>query len=87
MSIKQLLRAGLAAAVAVSLAAPAGALAAPSLFPSDTLTVPDAGQITGKRLNLPLPDCDARRSDCEDVRLLNQLDGFDLDPRVAIGFG
>ena len=65
----------------------AGALAAPSLFPSDDLTVRDAGQLTGKRLNLPLRNCDTRRTDCEETRLLNQLDGFDIDPRVAIGFG
>ena len=50
-------------------------MAAPSLFPSDALTVRDAGQITGKRLNLPFPDCQLRRSDCEDLRLLNRLDG------------
>ena len=69
--------------------APAANAAAPSptLFPSDSLTVADASQLTGKRVNLPLPDCGARPSDCEDVRLLNQLDGFDLDPRIAVGFG
>jgi hypothetical protein len=49
---------------------PARAMAAPSLFPSDALTVRDAGQITGKRLDRPLPDCHLRRSDCEDLRLL-----------------
>ena len=47
----------------------------------------DGRQLTGQRLALPLPDCAARPSDCDDVRLLNQLDGFDLDPRIAIGFG
>ncbi len=76
------------AALTVALATvPAAALAAPTIFPSDQLTVGDSQQVTGKRLNLPLPDCDARRSDCEETRLLNQLDGFDLDPRVAIAFG
>lgn len=70
--------------------APAGTRAAaptPTLFPSDRLTVADSGQLTGKRVRLPLPDCAARPSDCDDIRLLNQLDGFDLDPRVAISFG
>ena len=67
-------------------AAPAQA-APPTLFPSDRLTVADPAQLTGKRVNLPLPDCTARPSDCNDLRLLNELDGFDLDPRVAIGFG
>lgn len=54
------------------------------LFPSDTLTVPDATQVTGRRVELPLPDCAVAVSDCNDIRLLNQLDGFDLDPRIAI---
>jgi len=76
----------LAAVLLLAGAAPARA-AAPTLFPSDRLTVPDAAQLTGKRVNLPLPDCGARPSDCNDVRLLNELDGFDVDPRVAIGFG
>ena len=76
-----------AAATLALLAAPAGATAAPSLFPSDSLTVRDDRQVTGKRLDLPSPDCDIRPSECNDIKLLNQLDGFDLDPRVAIGFG
>ena len=74
-------------ALSILLALPAAAQAAPSLFPSDRLTVADGRQLTGKRLALPLPDCSARPSDCDDVRLLNQLDGFDLDPRIEIGFG
>ncbi len=72
---------------AALLGLPAAAQAAPSLFPSDRLTVGDDRQLTGKRLALPLPDCSARRSECDDTRLLNQLDGFDLDPRIEIGFG
>ena len=74
-------------ALSILLALPAAAQAAPSLFPSDRLTVADGRQLTGKRLALPLPDCSARPSDCDEVRLLNQLDGFDLDPRIEIGFG
>jgi hypothetical protein len=67
--------------------APGAAAAPPTLFPSDALTVADPGQLTGKRVNLPLPDCSARPSDCNDIRLINELDGFDLEPRVAVGFG
>ena len=55
---------------------------------SDPLAVTDGRQLTGKRLALPLPDCSARPSDCDDMRLLNQLDGFDLYHRqIEIGFG
>ena len=62
------------------------ARAAVSPFPSDLLTVPDPTQRTGLRVDLPLPDCAAQRSACEDARLLNELDGFDLSPRLALGF-
>src|SRR5215210_3042135 len=72
---------------AALLGLPGAAQAAPSLFPSDSLTVKDGRQLTGERLALPLPDCSARASDCDDTRLLNELDGFDLDPRIEIGFG
>ena len=72
--------------VALALA-PAAAAAPPKLFPSDALTVRDPAQITGKRVDLPLPDCAARPSDCHDIRLLNQLDGFDVDPRIEVRFG
>src|SRR5258708_32265636 len=58
----------------------------PQIFPSDTQTVPDASQLTGKRVNLPKPDCSVRPSDCDEFTLLNQLDGFDLDPAIAIRF-
>lgn len=54
--------------------------------PSDATTVADATQLTGRRVNLPRPDCTARLSDCYDINLLNQLDGFDLDPRVTVRF-
>ena len=70
---------------AALLGVPTAAQAAPSLFPSDSLTVKDGRQLTGERLALPLPDCSARPSDCDDTRLLNELDGFDLDPRRPAG--
>jgi hypothetical protein len=57
-----------------------------SPFPSDLLTAADPAQRTGLRVDLPLPDCAAQPSACDDVRLLNELDGFDLSPRLALGF-
>ena len=70
-----------------TLAAPGAAPAAsPSIFPTDALTVADAEQVTGRRVALVPPPCSARPSDCNDVRLVNELDGFDLDPRVAVRF-
>ena len=47
-----------------------------SPFPSDQFTVRDSRQNTWQRVNLPLPDCTTHPSDCADVALLNQLDGF-----------
>src|SRR4051794_15558014 len=78
--------AGLAAALVLG-ACPAARAAAPELSPSDSLTVADPAQLTGKRVNLPKPDCGARPSDCNEIDLVNQLDGFDLDPRVEVRFG
>jgi len=57
-----------------------------SVFPSNATTVFDPAQRTLLRVNLPLPDCAARPTDCNTVRQLNQLDGFDLDPRIALRF-
>ncbi|MGY1731436.1 Ig-like domain-containing protein [Geodermatophilus sp. SYSU D01045] len=56
-----------------------------SVFPSDTLTVRDPAQLTGRRVDLPTADCGAPIS-CGLVQQLNRLDGFDLDPRLAIRF-
>jgi hypothetical protein len=55
-------------------------------FPSDQLTVPDPAQRTGVRIHLPLPECVVAPSTCDEVRLLNELDGFDLEPRLVIPF-
>src|SRR5829696_480750 len=53
-----------------------------SPFPSDVFTVADPNQNTGRRVNLPMPqDCRIYASDCEDVRVLNQLDGFSMHAR------
>src|SRR5260221_1247362 len=57
-----------------------------ALFPSDRYTVPDPNQITGLRVALPKPDCSVHKSDCEDVDVVNQLDGFNVEPRIVIPF-
>lgn len=78
-----------ALAVTMSVTAPS-ALAAPnkaqplSVFPSDSLTVRDPAQLTGRRVALPGGNCGAPI--CGLVQQLNQLDGFDLDPRIAVRF-
>ena len=64
-----------------------GSTPATTPFPSDAFTVPDAAQSTGKRVALPTEGCDALgRSLCDDLVLINQLDGFDLQPRVTLPF-
>ena len=59
---------------------------AASPFPSDIFTLVDAAQATGRRVNLPYPDCAARPSDCDDIDAINTLDGFGLNPRISIPF-
>jgi hypothetical protein len=88
----------LAAGLAVSLLPlPAGAQARVQVLtgstpdtrvmPSNAFTVPDATQLTGLRVNFPVPACDAaHQSTCDDLTLLNQQDGFDLRPRVTVPF-
>ena len=63
----------------------AGKPAVVSLFPTDAFTVADPGQITGRRVALPTAGCGQPIS-CGLVQQLNQLDGFDLDPRIAVRF-
>jgi hypothetical protein len=57
-----------------------------SPFPSNWHTVNDASNLTGIRVNLPVPDCSVRPFDCDDVAVLNSLDGFNAQPRVPIPF-
>lgn len=58
-----------------------------SAMPNDRFTVADSRQLTGRRVALPMPSCTvATSSTCDAVRLLNTLDGFDLQPRVTIRF-
>ena len=68
--------------------APAAAAAAEvqSLFPSDRLTTPDPQQATGRRVSLPRPDCAVDAAGCDEARLLDELDGFSVNPRLAIRF-
>src|SRR6266849_5870383 len=55
-------------------------------YPSDFLTVPDSTQLTGRRVNLPLPNCDAQPSLCTHLGIINQLDGFNVQPRLRVRF-
>src|SRR5215469_11808202 len=57
-----------------------------SPFPSDRFTVFDFQQRTNVRVNLPLHNCATHPSDCLDATLLNQLDGFNTQPRISIPF-
>lgn len=53
-----------------------------SPFPSDRFTAADDEQNTARRVNLPIPEnCTVEVSECEDVAILNQLDGFNLIPQ------
>jgi hypothetical protein len=56
-------------------------------FPSNRFTVHDLTQNTGLRVEVPKPDCAVRPSDCEDLDVINTLDGFNLQPRIPIPFG
>lgn len=78
---------GLGLSLAISLP-PTGAAAAEvqALVPSDRQTVPDPRQATGRRVALALPDCAVDPAGCDEIRLVNELDGFSVNPRVAIRF-
>jgi dienelactone hydrolase len=57
-----------------------------TLFPSDQFTVLDLTQNTFLRVHLPKPDCAAQPVACEDIDVLNTLDGFNPQPRLTIPF-
>jgi Bacterial Ig-like domain len=59
---------------------------ASTMFPSNVFTVLDVRQNTLRRVNLPKPDCAVQVIACEDIDLLNSLDGFSLQPRLSIPF-
>ena len=81
-------------ALGLSLAAGAGALSptwavateVQALFPSDRQTVPDPRQSTGRRVALASPDCVVDAAGCDEIRLVNELDGWSVNPRMAIHF-
>ena len=53
-------------------------------FPSNLFTVSDPQQITGLRVQLPLPNCTERPSDCTTLAEINTLDGFHVQPRLSM---
>ncbi len=55
-------------------------------YPTDFLTTVDDTQRTNHRLQLPSPECTAQPSTCQEIQLLNQLDGFNLQPRIRVRF-
>jgi hypothetical protein len=59
-------------------------------FPANVLTIADATQKTGLRINLPssFGTCDIGTSPslCSNTALLNQLDGFSVNPRIMACF-
>jgi hypothetical protein len=57
-----------------------------TLFPSDRFTVFDFTQNTFQRVHLARPDCTAQPVACEDIDVLNTLDGFSPQPRLTIPF-
>jgi hypothetical protein len=59
---------------------------AATLFPSDHFTVFDFAQNTFRRVSLPRPDCVAQPIACEDIDVLNTLDGFSVQPRINVPF-
>ena len=84
----QFLRSALLAA-ALLLVAPTYAFAAVQAqqpFPSNLQTTIDLTQLTGLRVALPKPNCAVHVSDCQDIDVLNTLDGFNVDARVSIPF-
>jgi hypothetical protein len=96
-SLLALLAASAVTATVALLAAPAaaadlvsvrqGATPETTVFPNDRFTVADARQLTGLRVNLPVPTCtEATSSICDALEILNTSDGFDLQPRFFIPF-
>jgi hypothetical protein len=59
---------------------------ATSPFPSDRYTVREWSNQTFRRVNLPTPDCALRVSDCQDIAVINTLDGFSTQPRMTVPF-
>jgi hypothetical protein len=78
-----------AVVLAIAFVFPAAAFAGTSAlqpFPTNLSTVADSSQVTGLRVNVPLPPCASFPSDCADDAVLNSLDGFNIQPRIRIPF-
>jgi len=55
-----------------------------SVFPSDVWTESDLTNNTGLRVHLPKPDCAAQPSECDDIDVLNELDGFNARTWISV---
>ena len=58
-------------------------------YPNNALTIQTAAQKTGLQVNLPLPmGCTllSTSAQCINTQLLNQLDGFSVNPRITVCF-
>jgi hypothetical protein len=55
-------------------------------FPTNYFTLADPAQKTGLRVALPVDNCQSPTGDCAELNLLNQLDGFHLQPRITVKF-
>src|SRR4029453_171353 len=63
-----------------------GSVKAGQPFPTNLDTVRDSAQVTGLRVDLAKPNCASRPSDCADIDVLNQLAGFNTQPRISVPF-
>src|SRR5262249_14388902 len=57
-----------------------------TLFPTDGLTQADPAQLRGRRIHLPLANCREAPSTCDEINLLNTLDGWSVNPRMTLAF-
>ena len=57
-----------------------------TIFPSNLFTNFDFTQATFRRVDLPKPDCAVQPVICQDIDVLNELDGFNPQPRISIPF-
>jgi Bacterial Ig-like domain len=57
-----------------------------SPFPSNRFTVREWSNKSLRRVNLPLPNCAVQVSDCQDIAVINTLDGFSTQPRITVPF-
>jgi hypothetical protein len=92
-SLRKFALAVLAASFFVSAAVPAASIdvlfdvsdRSKTPFPSDLFTVFDFSQNTLRRVELPKPACTPVIR-CDDIDVLNALDGFNIQPRLSIPF-